>query len=274
MRVASDSSRATVKPSSLTFTHANWDVPQTVFVTGVSGSHDGVDTEITLTPSGRNYGAKITKVPVKVLRSKDLGLRVAPRQLEVAESGTATYTVELNTDPGQTVTVSISSGSILTVSPKSLTFTSGDGGNWDTPQRVTVTGLEDTSVGDRSATITHTATDYPSDKGEVRIKVTDNDATVTVAPAAVTVAEADGRATYTMKLDGQPTGNVTVTVASSNTSAATVAPGSLTFTPSNWSTAQPVTVTGRADSTRGDRSATIRHTPSGGGYDDVRGGVA
>ena len=129
VRVTSDSSKATVKPSSLSFTHANWDMVQTVYVTGVSGSHEGVDTEITLTASGRNYGAQTKKVLFTVVRSREAELRVAPQQLEVTESGAATYTVELNTDPGQTVTVSISSGSILTVSPKSLTFTSGDGGN-------------------------------------------------------------------------------------------------------------------------------------------------
>ena len=179
MRVASDSSKATARPSSLTFTHANWRLAQTVYVTGVSGSHEGVDTEVTLTPSGGNYGARAKKVQFVVLRSTDPGLRVDPQQLEVSEGGTATYTVELNTDPGQTVTVSILSGSILTVSPKILTFTGGDDGNWDTPQTITVTGREDTLIGDRSTTITHAAADYSSDGAEVRVKVTDNDATVT-----------------------------------------------------------------------------------------------
>ena len=230
VRVTSDSIKATVRPSSLTFTHANWDLPQTVYVTGVSGSHEGVDTEVTLTPSGGNYGARAMKVRFEVLRSTAPGLRVAPQQLEVSEGGTETYTVELNTDPGQTVMVSILSGSVLTVSPKSLTFTGGDDGNWDTPQRVTITGREDTLIGDRSATITHAAADYPSDRAEVRVQVTDNDATVTVSPTSITVPEAGGRATYTMKLNGQPTDNVTLTVASSNTSAATVSPGSLAFT--------------------------------------------
>ena len=272
VRVTSDSSKATVRPSSLTFTHANWNLAQTVTVTGVSGSREGVDTEVTLTPSGGNYGARSKKVEFEVLRSNDPGLRVSPQQLEVSEGGTAEYTVELNTDPERPVTVSISSGPILTVSHRSLTFTGDDVGNWDTPQTVTVTGREDTLIGDRPATITHDAGDYSTDRAEVRVTVTDNDATATLSTSTVTVTEAStGRtATYTLRLNGQPTDNVTVAVASSNTSIATVSPGSLTFTPTNWSTPQTVTVTGVDDSSPGgSRSATITHSASGGGYDGV-----
>ena len=270
VRVTSDSSKATVSPSSLTFTHANWKLAQTVTVTGVSGSREGVDTAVTLTPSGGNYGARAKKVEFEVVRSNEPGLRVSPQQLEVSEGGKETYTVELNTDPEQTVTVSISSGSILAVSPKSLTFTGGDDGDWDASQTVTVTGREDTLIGDRSATITHAAANYSSDKAEVRVTVTDNDATVAVSESSVEVAEARGTARYTMKLNGQPTGNVTVTVESSNISAATVSPGSLTITPSSWNTPKTVTVTGVDDSSPGgNRSATIRHSASGGGYDEA-----
>ena len=50
----------------------------------------------------------------------------------------------------------------------------------------------------------------------VSVTVTDDDATVAVSSSSVTVAEAGDRATYTMKLNGQPTGNVTMTVTSSN----------------------------------------------------------
>ncbi len=45
--------------------------------------------------------------------------------------------------------------------------------------------------------------------------------------------------------------------------------GALTFTTSDWNTAQQVTVTGVDDSTDGDRSTTITHAASGGGYSSV-----
>ena len=44
----------------------------------------------------------------------------------------------------------------VTVGPASLTFTGGPGGNWGTPQAVTVTGVADDALGDRRATIVHT----------------------------------------------------------------------------------------------------------------------
>jgi type 1 glutamine amidotransferase len=47
----------------------------------------------------------------------------------------------------------------------------------------------------------------------------------------------------TVALDTQPTGEVTIPVASSDTSQGTTSVGSLTFTPSNWNVPQGVTVT-------------------------------
>ena len=93
-----------------------------------------------------------------------------------------------------------------------------------------------------------------------------------VTPTELTLAEAGGTGTYTIVLKSEPTGDVTVTVGSSDQAVATVAPSSLTFTPSNWSVAKTVTVTGVDDEMVNDplRTATISHSISGGGY----GGVA
>ena len=51
-------------------------------------------------------------------------------------------------------------------------------------------------------------------------------------------------ATYTVALDSPPAEPVTVTPVSGAPAKATVSPASRTFTPSNWNTAQPFTVTG------------------------------
>ena len=82
---------------------------------------------------------------------------------------------------------------------------------------------------------------------------------VTVGATGVTVG-AGQTATYTVVLDAYPRGNVTVTPASGAAATATVS-GALTFTQNNWSTAQPVTVTGVAAG-----STTVSHAVSGGGY--------
>ena len=83
----------------------------------------------------------------------------------------------------------------------------------------------------------------------------DNAHVVAVNPATVTVAENGGTATFGVTLTGNPGGTVTVTVASRDSTAATVdvdpdttGPQSqLTFNASNWSSAQTVTVTGVDD---------------------------
>ena len=93
--------------------------------------------------------------------------------------------------------------------------------------------------------------------------VLDNDGPgVTVSPLALTVTEGATGTTYAVKLNTQPTGDVTVTPSSSNP-AVTVSPATLAFTTSNWATTQTVTVTAAQDADAADDSATIRHAVAG-----------
>ena len=88
--------------------------------------------------------------------------------------------------------------------------------------------------------------------------ITDDDtAGVTIAPTSVTVAEG-GSNTYTAKLDTKPSSDVTVTVGGES-GEVTVTGSPLTFTPSNWKTAQTVTVNAAADPDTTDDSATLTH---------------
>ena len=64
--------------------------------------------------------------------------------------------------------------------------------------------------------------------------------------------------TFTVKLNSQPTANVTIGVSSSDTTEGTVSPSLLTFTTSNWNANQTVTVTGVDDSDAdGNQSYTV-----------------
>jgi hypothetical protein len=68
--------------------------------------------------------------------------------------------------------------------------------------------------------------------------------------------------TFTVVLDTLPAGDVTVDLSSSDTSEATVSPATLTFTTSDWSSPQTVTVTGVNDSVDdGDIGYTISVNP-------------
>ena len=95
----------------------------------------------------------------------------------------------------------------------------------------------------------------------------------------VMVDESNSIADYGVKLNTQPTGDVTVEVASSDAGIATLDTASngefesssitLTFKPDDWSTDKEVHVEGvndDVDNLGDSRLAIITHTPSGGGY--------
>jgi len=71
---------------------------------------------------------------------------------------------------------------------------------------------------------------------------------ITVNVISDNTTEAGGTASFTVKLDSEPSANVTIPISSDNVSEGTVSISSLTFTSSNWNSAQTVTVTGVDDS--------------------------
>ncbi|MYK91572.1 MAG: leucine-rich repeat protein, partial [Synechococcus sp. SB0669_bin_8] len=91
---------------------------------------------------------------------------------------------------------------------------------------------------------------------------------VTVSPRSLKVTEGK-TASYTLVLDTQPSGDVTITPSSGDIAVVTVSPTSLTFTTENWDTAQDVTVTAVMDNDAISNKATISHSISGGGYGSV-----
>ena len=92
---------------------------------------------------------------------------------------------------------------------------------------------------------------------------------VTISETTLVFGEASS-GSYTVKLNSQPTQDVTVTPTSGNTGAAEVS-APLLFTTFNWNMAKTVTVTGVNDNidNASDRRATITHTILGGGYNSV-----
>ena len=122
------------------------------------------------------------------------GITVSPTiGLTTTEAGgTATFTVVLTSQPTANVTIGLSSSDTTegTVSPASLTFTSV---NWNTPQTVTVTGVDDpVADGNIAYTVitaqaTSTDTIYASmNPADVSVTNQDNDtAGITVAPTKV-----------------------------------------------------------------------------------------
>ncbi|MFB2934471.1 ExeM/NucH family extracellular endonuclease [Aerosakkonemataceae cyanobacterium BLCC-F154] len=97
----------------------------------------------------------------------------------VVEGGaTDTYTVVLNTQPTADVIIAINSDSQTTINPTNLTFNNS---NWNTPQTVTITAVDDPTVeGNHTNTINHTATSSDNNYNGISItpfnvSITDND---------------------------------------------------------------------------------------------------
>ena len=200
-----------------------------------------------------------------------------PGEAAVASS----YTVKLNSKPTDTVTVTIGganpavslSGATLS-NTNTLTFTTS---NWDTAQTVTVTPVEDTNGVGETITLTHIQSggDYTGIAADsVTVNVTDSDTrNVVLSPTSLTVTEGDDTGvSYAVKLSTQPSDTVTVTIGGHSgtdlsISGATLSnSNTLTFSTSNWNTAQMVTVKAGHDGNADDESETLTHTASGGDY--------
>ena len=225
----------------------------------------------TIGVAGSTTGLTVNGATLTLADDDTRGVTVSLASVTVAENGgTATYTVVLTSQPTGPVRVTPASAEayIAKVSGP-LTFAVDD---WFKPKTVTVTALDDDfDNADWTTTIYHTVAggDYGAvPAADVAVTVTDDDARgVKVAPQSLSAPENGGTATYTVVLESMPTVNVTVTPASSDGSVAAVS-GALTFTDSNWSTPQTVTVTGVDDSLVNDpdRTATVSHAVAGGAY--------
>jgi hypothetical protein len=179
--------------------------------------------------------------------------------------GQATMQVVLVSTPTATVTVPISSSrpSEGTPSPTALVF---DATNWNQPQTVTITGVDDqVSDGAQAYTILTgpAVSDDPMYAGlraeTLPLTNLDDDPSLVVEGGDDVVTSEDGTsATFTIRLAVPPTDTVTVPLASSDAGEGAVSPTTLTFTPASWNVPQVVTVTGVDDAvTDGTRAYAI-----------------
>ena len=212
------------------------------------------------------------------------GLVISESAVTVSENaGTAIYTVELEVQPqaGDDATVTITTRgdtAALTVDKTTLTFTSV---NWDQPQVITVTGVDDfLENDDHAATIVHRSIGggfTVAVEDTVSVTITNDDvAGLTLSVDSLTIPEGES-ATYTVALSAQPTKDITVfpVLYSGNANAIEFVTHTLTFTPSNWNRPQPVTVTAVDNELRNRASellVSINHWgPIGPGWTDAYG---
>ncbi len=275
---ADDPDAVTVNPAQLTFTPANYSTGQRVTV-AAEHDLDAVDESLSLsiTASGADYGNVSASLSVTITDDEEAAFTLAPATLSLTEGGAVgSFTVALATLPTQPVTVSVTSGdtAAVTVSPASLSFTAA---NYTTPQTVTVTAVQDPDAANEEITVALAGSggEYGTVTGSATVSVTDDDTPgLTATPATVTVTEGGDPGSFTVVLITEPISPVTVSVASADAGAATVAPAVMVFTADNWSTARPVTVTPVDDADLANESVTVSLTASGGLYGSVTGAVS
>ena len=268
---SSENTDLTILPPVLTFTRTTWDEAQTVTVTA-DEDDDATSEDATLPhiASGGSYDGVTANFVVSVTDNDSRGVMLSPPDVSLTEGATATYTARLTTEPTALVTVTIGPDGDVTPTPGILTFTRE---NWDIEQSVMLTAAEDLDAVQDVPELTHTANggDYVDIKAVLRVTVEDNDeAGVTLSPDALEVDEGADTDTYSVVLDTQPTGAVTVEVTVDGNSDVTVMPDVLTFIPANWNSPQRVTVRVADNDVVGENDmATLTHSASGGDYAGV-----
>ena len=255
---STNSAEGTLSQSSLTFNAGNWNVVQTVTVTGKNDPLASGDVTYqingTASSTDANYsGLAMTPVTVTNVDTNLPGFIVGPTTLTTSETGTsASFTVALATNPLLPVTVNLTNGNPAqgTLSQTSLTFTLL---NWNVPQSVTVTGLDDQIVnGNQTYQITGTATSLGTYNGLAITPVTITNTEADVAgflrtPPSLTTSETGTSASFAVALTSKPTSAVTITLASTNPGQGSLSQRILTFNAGNWNVMQNVTVTGLDD---------------------------
>ena len=229
---------------------------------------ESVRCEGNVTRIGLALLAVLLLLPAPRAVAQSPGVTVSPRELTIKESSTASYAVVLDTQPTDTVTISVTASDdpfkchehsgasctrksgVATVDKSSLTFTTM---NWNSAQTVTVTATDEDMAGSfKHAKVTHQASGggYATVAvPEVLVTVTDNDERGIVywvgSPDNLRGDSAFGTYegsthSYYVSLNSEPAAATTVTLASQDISRVTVSPMLLMFTTTNWNVAQPV----------------------------------
>ena len=256
---AGSDARLGASPSSLVFTSGNWSVPQTVTVTAAPDPQV-VEATATIVHTLADPGAygSLT-IPEVTVREDDTDAKlVVTGPATIAEGASGDFTVALNGQPDQPVTVAAS------VDPAD--DVDGGADRTDLHDRQLVDGADRDRhhrIGRRHARRRaggplRGLRRYLRRRRPRGIRGRDGRRqVVTLSVNALTVPEGDS-ASYTVSLGGAPAGNITVDITRTGDADFQATPSALTFTTDNWNT-KTVTVSAAQDGdghTGGPRSCT------------------
>ncbi len=260
INVFESSDEVSLNASTLTFTNANWNVPQTVTATGEDDALNDGDQSYTITASvsdansDDDFDNASDKMVTGTNTDDEGSIRVSTNSLTTSENGsTVDFTVELSIMPATNVVIDVAEasdeGSIsgATLVGGQLTFTNA---NWNVAQTITVTPADDALLdGNQTYNITLSVNDGASDDQfdpalDQLVSVTNNDDEqgVVLNSTNLVTRESGTTAQFTVVLDVVPATNVIIDITESSDEGS-VSPTTLTFTPGDYNIAQTVTVT-------------------------------
>ncbi|WP_404370677.1 PQQ-dependent sugar dehydrogenase [Corallococcus coralloides] len=225
------------------------------------GTGFSANVDMSVGPDGALYMLGYTNGVVRRVMPTATGqkLVVSGLNLRLMEGGRAAFTVRLAQAPTAPVTVDVaralggsedlrlSGGGTLTFSPT----------NWSVPQVVVLEAVEDADADADVATFT-VASEGLTTESVVATTIDNNSPRLVLSTTRLTVPEG-GTATFDVSLSLRPSSNVTVTVAPTQGDAdiSVASASTLTFTTSNWSTPQTVTLQAAQDADNVDGTATL-----------------
>ena len=283
-----DTGVATVNKASLNFSTTNWNIAQTVTVTGKDDSIDNMSDRtatVSHSASGGDYGSESKDLTVTVADDEATGITLVVSPDSVTENGGAktvklTASVNGSTRYAEAKTVTVAVGN----SADSAT----EGTDYATVTDFSIQISAYASSVSRNFTLTPTNDAIDEGTGESisvtgtspgltvtadQITITDDDTRgVALSREELTLTEGGAHATYTLKLLSQPTEEVTINVSGDpaglvnlqyQSTSSSSAPIPVTFDANDWNQAKTITVTPKSDDDHEDSSVSIVHTVEG-----------
>ena len=248
-----------------------------VTLTAEDNDLDAPDKTVTVTGTVESYGLGTIASATERLTITDddapvVTLTLTPSSIS-ENGGQSTVTARLSPVSSQDTVVTVSAVAVSPAVARDFRLS--------TNRRLTIPANQPTSRGTVTLTAVNNDVDGPTTKAvtvsgtttrqgvtipnTVTLEITDDDERgVTVSTDMLSIREED-EGEYAVKLDSQPTQNVTVTVTGQG-GEVSVSRDTLTFTPTNWNTTQEVTVSTAHDADAVNDRVTLTHTARGGDY--------
>ena len=276
--VSADPAAVRLSPNSLTIPAGETAGTVTLTVTAKDNNIDGPETTTVTVSADAENRLGVTDPAGATLTIQDddgppmVTLAVSPNPIP-ENGGVSTLTARLDRPSSRPIVVTVAPDPAYTLDGNpTLTFPAGATAR----QGTVVLTAKDNAIDAADATVSVRGTANPRlTVAAAELTITDNDTRGVMVSTGtlsntLSIKEGGNPGTYTVVLASEPTGPVTIAVASSD-AAVRVNPPSLGFTAANWQTARTVTVDAANDEVENNppKTATITHTVSGGDYAGV-----